>query len=173
MARLSHCSLAETAKAFAAYDMMRRRCVARHPETSMHPIRVFVVATALLLPVAAFAGEAEIKAAQGTIEAQLRAFQAGNGELAYSYAAPSIKRIFPTVETFMGMVESGYQPVSNPKNFAFGKVEEMGAGSIVQQVLLTGPDGKEYEAVYTLELQPDGTYRITGVSLRASNTLST
>jgi hypothetical protein len=139
----------------------------------MRPVRAFLLAAALLMPAAAFAGEAEIQAAQGTIEAQLKAFQAGDGALAYSYAAPSIKRIFPTVETFMGMVESGYRPVRDPKNFSFGKVEEMGATSIVQQVLITGPDGKEYEAVYTLELQPDGVYRITGVSLRASNSLST
>jgi len=139
----------------------------------MRPVRAFLLAAALLMPAAAFAGEAEIQAAQGTIEAQLKAFQAGDGALAYSYAAPSIKRIFPTVETFMGMVESGYQPVGHPKNFSFGKVEEMGETSIVQQVLITGPDGKEYEAVYTLELQPDGVYRITGVSLRASNSLST
>lgn len=139
----------------------------------MRPIHAFLLATVLLMPAAVFAGDAEIRAAQGTIEAQLKAFQAGDGALAYSYAAPSIKRIFPTVETFMGMVESGYQPVGHPKNFSFGKVEEMGATSIVQQVLITGPDGKEYEAVYTLELQPDGVYRITGVSLRASNSLST
>ena len=38
---------------------------------------------------------------------------------------------------------------------------------------IVGPDGKDYEAVYTLELQPDGVWRITGVSLRASNSLST
>ena len=44
-----------------------------------------------------------------------KAFQAGDGELAYSYAAPNVKRIFPTVETFMGMVESGYQPVRKPQ----------------------------------------------------------
>ena len=49
----------------------------------------------------------------------------------------------------------------------------MGATSIVQQVMILGPDGKDYEAVYTLELQPDGVYRITGVSLKASNSLST
>jgi hypothetical protein len=139
----------------------------------MLAIRAFLLAVALLLPPVASAGDAEIKAAQGTIEAQLKAFQAGDGELAYSYAAPSIQRIFPTVESFMGMVESAYQPVRRPSNFSFGKVEETGATSILQQVLLTGPDGKEYEAVYTLELQPDGVYRITGVSLRASNTLST
>jgi hypothetical protein len=44
---------------------------------------------------------------------------------------------------------------------------------VTQHVLVTGPDGKSYEAVYTLERQPDGVFRITGVSLRASNTLST
>lgn len=139
----------------------------------MYRIHAFILVMALLLPSALFAGDADIKAAQGTIEAQLKAFQAGDGELAYSYAAPGIKRIFPTPDIFMGMVESGYQPVRNPRNYSFGKVQEMGAGSIVQQVLITGPDGKEYEAVYTLELQPDGVYRITGVSLKASNTLST
>ncbi|TGV95528.1 DUF4864 domain-containing protein, partial [Mesorhizobium sp. M2D.F.Ca.ET.145.01.1.1] len=39
--------------------------------------------------------------------------------------------------------------------------------------LIIGPDGKDYEAVYTLQQQPDGTFQITGCSLRASNSLST
>ena len=139
----------------------------------MRPIRALLIVATFLFSAAAHAGDSEIKAAQGSIEAQLKAFQAGDGELAYSYAAPSIKRIFPSVEIFMGMVESAYQPVRNPRGFSFGKVQEMGATSIVQQVLLTGPDGKEYEAVYTLELQPDGVYRITGVSLKASKSIGT
>lgn len=130
-----------------------------------------VAAGLLATPVCA--GEAEIKAAQSSIEGQLKAFQAGDGEAAYSFAAPNVTRIFPTVDLFMGMVASGYQPVHKPRNYAFGKVEETSPTRIVQQVLLVGPDGKDYEAVYTLELQPDGMYRITGVSLRASNSLST
>ncbi len=138
----------------------------------MRLIVAFTLA-ALHVPCAAFAGEAEIRAAQGTIDAQLRAFQSNDGALAYSYAAPNIKRIFPTTDVFMGMVENGYQPVRNPRSFAFGKAEETGAGRIAQQVLISGPDGKEYEALYTLELQPDGVWRITGVSLKASNALST
>ncbi|HET9533961.1 MAG TPA: DUF4864 domain-containing protein, partial [Mesorhizobium sp.] len=36
---------------------------------------------------------------------------------------------------------------------------------------VVGPDGRDYEAIYTLEMQPDGNFRITGVSLRASNSL--
>lgn len=127
----------------------------------------------LLPAVGAFAGDAEVRAAQSTIDSQLKAFLADDGALAYSFAAPNVKRIFPTVESFMDMVTNGYMPVRRPHNYAFGKFEQPSPTSIVQQVLITGPDGKEYEAVYTLALQPDGTFRITGCSLRASNALST
>jgi len=132
-----------------------------------------VLALILCLTGFATAGEAEVRAAQSSVDAQLRAFQAGDHKLAYSYAAPNIQRIFPTVEAFMGMVNNGYMPVAKPKSFAFGKVEELAAGAIVQQVLIVGPDGKDYEAVYTLERQMDGSFKITGVSLRAANTVST
>ena len=122
---------------------------------------------------AALCGEAEIRAAQGSIDAQLRAFQAGDHAKAYSYAAPNIKRIFPTVDAFMGMVANGYQPVVKPKSFSFGKSNELAAGLVAQEVLIVGSDGKDYRALYTLEIQPDGTFRITGVSLRSENTLAT
>ncbi len=122
---------------------------------------------------AATAGEAEISAAQATIDSQLKAFQADDGALAYSFAAPGIKQVFPTVESFMGMVTNGYEPVRRPQSYTFGKAEETGAGTIAQQVFVVGPDGKEYEALYTLERQPDGRFLITGCSLRASNALST
>ena len=121
----------------------------------------------------AFAGDAEVKAAQTVIDGQLKAFIANDGATAYSFAAPNVKRIFPTVDTFMNMVTNGYPPVRQPQSYSFGKVEQMGPTSIIQQVLIVGPDGKDYEAVYTLEQQPDGTFQITGCSLRASNSLST
>jgi hypothetical protein len=131
------------------------------------------LALLLLAALPAHAGDAEIRSAQSTIEGQIRAFLADDDDLAYSFAAPNIKRIFPTRDAFMSMVRSGYPMVHRPRNFSFGKVEETSPTAIVQQVLIQGPDGKEYEAVYTLELQPDGSHRITGVSLRASNALST
>lgn len=139
----------------------------------MHRILSALAVACALLASAAFGGEAEIKAAQSAIDGQLKAFSRDDHAGAYSFAAPNIKRIFPTVDAFMNMVTGAYQPVHRPRNYAFGKVQEMSATSIVQQVLIVGPDGKDYEAVYTLELQPDGMYRITGVSLRASNLLST
>jgi hypothetical protein len=122
---------------------------------------------------AALADDAAVKAAQITIDSQLKAFVADDNESAYSYAAPNVKRIFPTLESFMGMVTGGYKPVQKPLSYTFGKAQQTGPNTIAQQVFLVGPDGKDYEALYTLELQPDGMYRITGVSLRASKSLST
>jgi hypothetical protein len=127
----------------------------------------------LILMSSASAGEAEVKAAQTVIDGQLKAFIANDGTAAYSFAAPNVKRIFPTVDTFMNMVTNGYPPVRRPQTYSFGKVQEISPTSIIQQVLIVGPDGRDYEAVYTLEQQPDGTFRITGCSLRASTSLST
>jgi len=121
----------------------------------------------------ASAGDAEVKAGQAVIDGQLKALIANDGAKAYSFAAPNVKQIFPTVDAFMNMVTNGYAPVRRPQSYSFGKVEQTGPGSIVQQVLIVGPDGKDYEAVYTLQQQPDGTFQITGCSLRASNSLST
>lgn len=139
----------------------------------MHRLIATAVLAALLLSAPAKAGETEVKAAQQVIQSQLEAFLADDAALAYSFAAPNIKRFFPTQQSFMSMVESGYMPVRRPQSYAFGKSQEMSATSIVQQVLLVGPDGKTYEAVYTLESQSDGSWLITGVSMRASNALST
>jgi hypothetical protein len=153
----------------AARITVRRRRETRNMKRMLAALTLLPV----LLAVPAQGADADISAAQSTIDAQIKAFLANDDAKAYSYAAPGIKNMFPTVEAFMGMVERAYQPVWHPKSYAFGKAEESGGTSVTQHVLVTGPDGKSYEAVYTLERQPDGVFRITGVSLRASNTLST
>ena len=127
----------------------------------------------MLVASMAFAGDAEIKAAQTVIDSQLKAFLADDGAAAYSYAAPNIHQLFPSADIFMGMVTNGYAPVRKPQTYSFGKVEQTGPTSIIQQVLIVGPDGKDYEAVYTLQQQADGSFKITGCSLRAATSVST
>jgi hypothetical protein len=164
----------ETAGALPPYlPGCRPRAPAQHGSNAMPRPSAVLALLACLAAGPASSGEAEIRSAQSAIQGQLEAFRADDPARAYSFAAPSIKRIFPTVESFMSMVEGGYKPVRKPQSYAFGKSQEMSATAIVQQVLLVGPDGKDWEAVYTLELQPDGSWLITGVSLRASNALST
>ena len=110
-------------------------------------------------------------AAQQTISGQIAAFKAQDGAKAFSYAAPNVKRFFPTTDAFMRMVKSGYQPVYNPRQFSFGRYGEKG-GSIFQEVLVTGPAGKEWVALYTLEVQADGSLLITSCRLAKHDALS-
>ncbi len=137
----------------------------------MRPAAIFLAPLLFTVPV--LAGDDEIKAAQGSVAAQLQAFRAGDDAGAYSYAAPNVKRIFPTLDSFMDMVAGGYSAVRHSQSYSFGKVREMSPSAIIQEVLIVGPDGKDYEAIYTLELQSDGIWRITGVSLRAASSVST
>ena len=135
--------------------------------------RAIAFTLALLGAAPVLAGEAEIQAAQSTIDKQLQAFLADDGAAAYSHASPTIKKLYPTVGAFMTMVERGYAPVREPQSYAFGAAKELNQTTILQKVHLVGPDGRTYVAVYTLELQADGVFRISGCSLRASNALST
>ena len=133
---------------------MRNRCLACWPRPSS------------TFP--AIADDAAINSAQSTVRAQLEAFQSGDDAGAYSHAAPNIRRIFPSQDAFMRMVrDGGATPRCTGRNHSdFGAGESDGTGAVVQRVELIGPDGRGYEAVYTLELQPDGRYLITGVHLR-------
>jgi hypothetical protein len=99
-----------------------------------------------------------------TIRSQLEAFKEDNGERAYSFAAPNVKAIFPSVETFMTMVKRGYQPVYRPKSYSFGPLETK-SGILTQTVEILGPDGDYWQAIYTLEREEDGSWKITGCRL--------
>jgi hypothetical protein len=102
---------------------------------------------------------------QRIISGQIQAFRADNGPAAYSYAAPAIKRIFPSHEIFMDMVRKGYRPVYRPGRFAFGAASEETRGRPTQQVTIIDETGKTWSAIYTFERQPDGSWKIIGCSL--------
>jgi len=104
--------------------------------------------------------------ARGVIESQITAFLNDDATTAYSFAAPSIKQIYPDETRFFDMVKRGYQPVYRPGNFAFGRSKAAGDGSsIVQEVIIQGPDGQDWTALYSLERQPDGSFKINGVQM--------
>jgi hypothetical protein len=98
------------------------------------------------------------------IRAQEQAFGRDNFPAAYSYAAPVIQSIFPDTATFMAMVRKSYAPVWRHKSFEFGEARTAG-GKIAQRVHILDADGVPWEALYTLELQPDGSLKITGCVL--------
>ena len=129
---------------------------------------VLAVVLLAFMSVASFAqsvSETEKSEFQRIITAQISAFRADDGPTAYSFAAPVVRNIFPTPEIFMSMVKRGYSPVYRPQSFNFTEALIDPMGRPAQKMLVVGPDGKTYEALYSMEKQPDGTWRISGCTL--------
>ncbi|MEP7173180.1 MAG: DUF4864 domain-containing protein [Aestuariivirga sp.] len=129
---------------------------------------VLAVVLLAFMSVAAFAqsiSETEKTEFQRIIAAQISAFRADDGPTAYSFAAPVVRNIFPTPEIFMSMVKQGYSPVYRPQAFNFTEALVDPLGRPAQKMRVVGPDGKTYEALYSMEKQPDGTWRISGCTL--------
>jgi len=120
--------------------------------------------TAVLGWTGAAPGADDIATAQGVIRAQEQAFGRDDAAAAYSYAAPAIKQIFPSESIFMSMVQNGYAPVYRHRSFEFGEAREQGDW-IAQRVHIVDENGTAWDALYTLERQVDGSFKITGCSL--------
>jgi hypothetical protein len=128
-------------------------------------MRMIVLLLALIvssiLPAAA---ADDVAAAQSVIRAQEQAFGRDDATAAYSHAAPAIKQIFPQADIFLQMVQQAYPPVYRHKSFEFGEARSAD-GQIAQRVHIVDANGEAWEALYTLEQQPDGSLKITGCSL--------
>ena len=128
-------------------------------------MHAFVLLVAFLLSLTASARAADdVAAAQGVIRSQVEAFSRDDAAAAYSHAAPAIQEIFPQADIFMSMVRNSYAPVYRHKSFDFGEAR-VSDGTIAQRVHIVDADGIPWEALYTLELQPDGSVKITGCVL--------
>ncbi|MDF1609036.1 DUF4864 domain-containing protein [Hoeflea sp. YIM 152468] len=104
--------------------------------------------------------------ARSVIENQINAFLSDDMAAAYALASPSIQRLYPDPARFFDMVKRGYQPVYRPGNFAFGRSKAAQDGSdMIQEVIIQGADGQDWTALYALERQPDGSFRINGVQM--------
>jgi hypothetical protein len=106
----------------------------------------------------------DVAAAQSVIRSQVDALGRDDAATAYSYAAPAIQEIFPQADFFMAMVRGSYAPVYRHKSFEFGEAR-VADGRIAQRVHIVDAEGVPWEALYTLERQPDGSLKITGCSL--------
>jgi parvulin-like peptidyl-prolyl isomerase len=129
----------------------------------MRALIVLLVASFIAFAAPARAAD-DVAAAQSIIRSQEQALGHDDAATAYSHAAPAIQGIFPDAETFMAMVRRSYAPVYRHKSFEFGEAR-VSDGKIAQQVHIVDADGELWEALYTLEQQPDGSVKITGCVL--------
>jgi Domain of unknown function (DUF4864) len=126
---------------------------------------MLAAATLVLIPVAAFAfSEGDRAESRAVIERQIEAFRHDEGAAAFAFAAPELQALFQNAERFMGMVRNGYQPVYRPKSFSFSGVAETEQG-LTETLTIEDAEGQAWTAVYTLEKQADGSWKITSCHL--------
>jgi hypothetical protein len=127
-------------------------------------MRALVLMIAFLIGFAAPASADDVATAQSVIRSQEQALGRDDAAAAYSYAAPAIRQLFPQADIFMYMVQNSYAPIYRHKSFEFGEARAAD-GRIAQRVHIIDANGEAWEALYTLEQQPDGSLKITGCSL--------
>lgn len=103
-------------------------------------------------------------ATRSVIDRQIEAFRRDDASAAYSLAAPSIRRIFPDEQGFIDMVRRSYRPVYRPRSYEFGDARETGTG-LDQAVRIQDEDGADWDAIYSLERQSDGSWQVSGCAL--------
>lgn len=110
--------------------------------------------------------DTDLATARDVVEKQITAFLNDDVDTAYSFASPGIKKLFPEPKRFIDMVKRNYQPVYRPGNYAFGRSHSATGGkTIALELLITGPEGKDWRAIYILNRQDDGNYQISSVRL--------
>jgi Domain of unknown function (DUF4864) len=132
-------------------------------------VRRLTLIAAMLLPGAGLAADESVPAADAAairqvIQGQMNACKVDDWNAAFAYAAPSIQTKFQSPQVFSQMVTQAYQPVYRPKGVEFREVTASEFGP-TQEVFVVGPDGLSYLAYYTMERQPDGSWRISGCYL--------
>ncbi len=109
----------------------------------------------------------EWSAIRKTIGAQLAALKAGDATKAFSFAAPGIRAQFGTPGNFLEMVRSTYGALIAARytEFLEGAVIDE---RIIQPLRLIAPDNTVQVALYTMERQTDGRWRIAGCVIAPS-----
>jgi hypothetical protein len=133
-------------------------------------LAVGIAAFAMLLvcltgTLALAAGADDVAEAQSIIRSQEQAFARDDAAAAYGFAAPALQLYFQGPEGFMAMVRKGYAPVYRHRTFDFEDAKIVD-GKILQDVQIIDADGVAWDALYTLETQPDGSLKISACILK-------
>ena len=107
------------------------------------------------------------KSVRTVVQSQLAALAEDDAVRAFSFAAPNVRQAVGSAPAFMAMVRNSYPAIYRPASLAFLKPEGKD-GQAIQRVQMLDADGDAWLAVYSLALQKDKTWRITGCHVTAN-----
>jgi hypothetical protein len=110
---------------------------------------------------------ADWKAIRKVITDQRAALVAGEAEKAFAFAAPGIRSQVGSADAFMTMVASDYEAIITARDVEFLEGDVV-AAIVVQPLRLVGRDNSVRVALYTMEKQANGSWRISGCRMAPS-----
>jgi len=110
----------------------------------MNILKVLTVFLLLSVPV-----KAQQQDVQAVISDQIDAFLKDDFVTAYTFAAPSIQRMFGNSEQFGSMVRNGYPMIHRPSSYRFTEINQA-AGVFYQDVLIEDQMGRFFIAEYAM-----------------------
>lgn len=119
---------------------------------------VLICSLAIGLSAPAAAQEADIRS---TISSQIEAFKVDDFTTAFTFASPTIQRLFQTPSNFGAMVSQGYPMVWRPNSVQYMDLRQEG-GVFFQDVLVTDGFGASHMVEYQMIETPEG-WKINGV----------
>lgn len=119
--------------------------------------------TFCLLIASPAAAQGSDPAIAGTITRQIEAFRADDFATAFTFASPTIKRLFGSPENFGAMVRQGYPMVHRPDTVRMLELREV-AGNLWQRVMITDAEGRTHFLDYQMIETPEG-WQINAVHL--------
>lgn len=111
---------------------------------------------------------AEARQVQAVVQAQLKAFAANDAEAALEVATPDVQKSVSDPKRFLALVRGQYPMVYHPAGYGF-LPPEMDKGQVLQVVSIRDGDDKTWLALFSLERQPDRSWRIGGCIVAQSD----
>lgn len=109
-------------------------------------------------------GDAE--AIRGVIRDQLAAFRSGNSERAWALSSEGIRLTFQTADRLLKVVREKYGPLASPRQVFFGEISITPDG-LGQTMQVIDQDGRTHHALYMVEQDTEGAWKINGCLLVA------
>ena len=106
----------------------------------------------------------DAQAIHAVITEQLDAFTRDDAQHAYSLASPEIRAQFATPAAFIAMVRASYPVVYRRKTVQFENPVVIG-GETIQPVRMTDVEGRIWLALYPMQREANGGWRINGCQL--------
>ena len=129
-------------------------------------LRACLLALCLAWPASAQSpvSPAESSGIRDVITRQLDAFRHDDAAAAFAFATPDLQARFGSAARFLDMVRQSYQPVYRARQAEFSELARRD-GVLVQEVELVGPSGETALALYTMERDAAGGWRISACIL--------